>query len=130
MKTISKMTAAAILAALAIATTQSGSAADIKNWPKWMQPNQSQPAVSTPASPTKAMDCSQCTSATVVTRRDVVAGKSGHGFKYVSQTVHQCPTCRDTLARKSGAKTMELAHSCNATGEKALCCATQPGKVG
>ncbi len=103
-------------------------AADIKNWPKWMQPNQSKPAVSTPATSPKAMDCPQCTSATVVTKRDLVTGKPGHGFKYVSQTVHQCPGCRDTLARKSGTKKTEFAHTCTANGEKTLCCATEPGK--
>jgi hypothetical protein len=112
---------------LAFATTVRS--ADIKNWPKWMQPNQSKPALSTPASPAKAMDCSQCTSATVITKRDVVTGKPGHGFRYVSQIVHQCDGCRDTLARMPGTKAMKLAHACTAVGEKALCCATQPGRA-
>ncbi len=103
-------------------------AADIKNWPKWMQPNQSKPAVSTPAAPAKAMDCSQCTSATVVTKRDLVTGRPGHGYKYVSQAVHQCDGCRDALVRKFGTKETELVHTCTASGEKVFCCATGAGK--
>jgi hypothetical protein len=119
-----------ILAALVIVTAQAAIGAEIKNWPKWMQPKQNPPTVSTPASPVKPMDCSQCTSATVAVKHDLVAGKPGHGYRYVSQTVHQCNGCRDTLARKSATKTMELAHNCTAAGEKALCCATRPSKVG
>ena len=113
-----------ILTMLAIAAAQSVNGADIKNWPRWMQPKQSQPAISTPASPAQAMDCLQCTSATVVTKRDLVTGKPGHGFRYSTQTVHQCPGCRDTLARKSGTKATEFAHTCTASAEKTLCCDT------
>ena len=108
------------LIALAI-TTQ---AADIKQRPQ--PPKQSQPkSVSTPA---KAMGCSQCTSVTVVSKRDLIVGKPGHGYRYVSHTVHQCAGCRETLARKAGTKAMELAHNCSAVGEKALCCATQSSR--
>ena len=113
-----------ILVALVIDTAQAAIGADIKNWPRWMQPKQSRPAISTPASPALAMDCTQCASATVVTKRDLVTGKPGHGFRYVTQTVHQCPGCRDTLARKSGTKETEFAHTCTARAEKTLCCDT------
>jgi hypothetical protein len=124
MKTIRKITGSVRFAVLAIVTVQSASAADIRNWPKWMQPKSAEKVISTPASPSKAMDCSKCTTVTVVSRRDLVPGKSGHGFTYVSQPVHQCGGCGDTLARKSGTKELELAHNCTAVGQKALCCET------
>jgi hypothetical protein len=124
MKTIRKITGSAMFAVLAIVTVQSASPADIRNWPKWMQPKSAEKAVSTPASPGKVMECSKCATVTVVTRRDLIAGKSGHGFTYVPQAVHQCDGCRDNLARKSGTKEMELAHNCSAVGQKALCCDT------
>jgi hypothetical protein len=118
------MKTTSIFVAMVIVTTHAAIGADMKNWPKWMQPKQSKSAISTPANPTKTMDCSQCTSTTVVVKRDLVAGKPAHGFRYVTQTVHRCDGCRDTLARSSGTKTMELTHNCTATGENTRCCAT------
>jgi hypothetical protein len=124
MRMISRITSSAIFATLAIIAVQSASAADIKNWPKWMQPNQAKPAISTPAGTTKTMECTQCASATVVIKRDLVAGKPAHGFKYVSQAAHRCGGCRDTLVRESGTKQLDLAHNCTAEGQNALCCDT------
>jgi hypothetical protein len=124
MKTIRRITGTAILATLAIVAVQSASAKDIKNWPGWMKPKPTQQSSLTPASSATAMDCSKCTTVTVVARRDVVPGRSGHGFTYVSQAVHQCDGCRDVLGRKSGTKEMELAHNCTAADQKAMCCDT------
>ena len=125
MKTISKLTMAVVFTAFVLIAAQSASAADIKNWPKWMQPKKpSPPAVSTLAAPAKAMDCTQCTSATEVVKHVLVAGKPAHGFRYVTRTVHKCGGCRDTLARKSGMKSIELTHDCTAVGQKAQCCDT------
>ena len=115
----------AVLVLLGLTLSQSGRAADVKQqtWRQKPQAVQSQQDA-VPTNPTHAMDCVFCTSTTVVVKRDLVAGKSGHGFKEVTTTVHQCPTCRDTLARNAGAKEFAWTHTCRAENELPTCCDT------
>jgi hypothetical protein len=113
------------LVLLGLTLSERSRAADIKlqTWRQKSKAVQSRQEV-VPSKSARAMDCALCTSTTVVVKRDLVAGKSGHGFKEVTKTVHQCPTCRDTIARKGGTKEFVLSHTCQAVGESPNCCET------
>jgi predicted RNA-binding Zn-ribbon protein involved in translation (DUF1610 family) len=77
-----------------------------------------------------AMACSKCKSVTVITKRDLVAGRPGHGQKEITMVVHQCPGCGGEMTRKAGTKETAWAHTCSKCGDdSAFCCATESGKA-
>src|SRR5437867_7173842 len=48
---------------------------------------------------TVAMACAKCKSVTIMTKRDLVAGKPARGQKEVTIVVHQCPGCGGEMTR-------------------------------
>lgn len=92
------------------------------------QPPSAESLVTVPGHSTAGMACTQCKSVTLVSKQ-WAATKPSHGYRTVTQKVHQCPGCRDAYARKIGTKEMVWTHLCTLPGEKARCCAVTTGKT-
>ena len=129
MKTIH---AALLVALMVLSLSQQVRAADIKQqpWRQLKEVKSDSEMQALPDNATIAMACAKCKSITIVTKRDLVAGKPGHGQKEVAMVVHQCPGCGGEMTRKAGTKETAWVHTCSKCGDdSAFCCATESGKA-